>query len=116
MDESSKERVKYLDYMNDRLKKEANAKKTFTDINEAMNEYYDDDYDYDIQMDDFSNEMSPVNEGEEAETSFGSTGLSFTKTQFRNSVVEFCRINNSGTSLLEKTIINSSTKKINFIL
>ena len=26
--------------MNDRLKKEVNAYKTFTDINEAMNEYY----------------------------------------------------------------------------
>ena len=34
------ERLKYIDYMNDRLKKEANAKKTFTDINEVMNEYY----------------------------------------------------------------------------
>ena len=32
--------VKYLDYMNGRLRKEANAKKTFIDINEAMNEYY----------------------------------------------------------------------------
>ena len=39
-DEWSKERLKYLDYMNDRLKKEANAKKNFTDINDAMNEYY----------------------------------------------------------------------------
>ena len=39
-DEWSKERVKYLDYMNGRLRKEANAKQTFTDINEAMNEYY----------------------------------------------------------------------------
>ena len=26
--------------MNDRLKKEASAKKTFMDINESMNEYY----------------------------------------------------------------------------
>ena len=39
-DECSKERLTYLDYMNDRLRKEANAKKTFTHINEAMNEYY----------------------------------------------------------------------------
>ena len=39
-DEWSKERVIYLDYMNDRLKKEASANKTFMDINEAMNEYY----------------------------------------------------------------------------
>ena len=39
-DEWSKERLKYLDYLNDRLRKEADAKQTFTDINEAMNEYY----------------------------------------------------------------------------
>ena len=39
-DEWSKKRVKYLDYLTDRLRKEANAKETFTDINEAMNEYY----------------------------------------------------------------------------
>ena len=30
-DEWSKEHLKYLDYMNDRLRKETNAKKTFTD-------------------------------------------------------------------------------------
>ena len=29
-----------------------------------------------------------LHEGEEAETSFGGTGLSATKTQFRNSVVD----------------------------
>ena len=39
-DEWSNKRIKYLDYINDRPRKEANAKKTFTDINEAMNEYY----------------------------------------------------------------------------
>ena len=39
-DEWSKERLKYLDYLNDRLRKEANAKKTCIDINEAMNKYY----------------------------------------------------------------------------
>ena len=39
-DEWSKERVKYLDYINDRLRKETNVKKLFTDINEAMNDYY----------------------------------------------------------------------------
>ena len=39
-DEWSKERLKYLDYLNDRLRKEADAKKSCIDINEAMNEYY----------------------------------------------------------------------------
>ena len=39
-DEWSRESVKYLDYVNDPLKKEASANKTFTDINEAMNEHY----------------------------------------------------------------------------
>ena len=35
-DKYAEEHLKVIDYMNDRLKEEANAEKTFTDINEAM--------------------------------------------------------------------------------
>ena len=38
-DEWNKKRLKYLDYLNDSEKKPT-LKKTCTDINEAMNEYY----------------------------------------------------------------------------
>ena len=39
-DEWSKKRTKYLDYVNEKLRKEAHAKQTFTDIDRALQEYY----------------------------------------------------------------------------
>ena len=39
-EEWSKKRTKYLDYVNDKLRKEAHAKQTFTDIDRALQEYY----------------------------------------------------------------------------
>ena len=39
-DEWSRKRTEYLDYVNDRLRKEAHAKQTFNDIDTALQEYY----------------------------------------------------------------------------
>ena len=60
----------------------------FDDENRPVLE--EDDYDEyaDILMDDFSSQMPTVNEGEQAETSFGCTGLS-AKTQFRNAAKDY---------------------------
>ena len=50
-----------------------------------------DDEDDDIQMQEFirQSDRAAVNEGEEAETSFGGTGLSATKTKLCDSVVYY---------------------------
>ena len=39
-DEWSRKRTQYLDYVNDRLQKEAHAKQTFNNIDTALHEYY----------------------------------------------------------------------------
>ena len=39
-EEWSKKRTAFLDYVNDKLRKEAHAKQTFTDIDRALQEYY----------------------------------------------------------------------------